>query len=168
MREIVCARGDLLAALEPSSGVGVDFSAEMVERARKRHPHLRFMQADAHELEVEGEFDFIILSDVVNDLWDVQEVFRRVGQLSGPRTRVVLNFYSRLWELPLALAQRTGAATLQLPQNWLTVEDVSGLLSLADSSHPPPRRDTLRSPSPRSRLSATATSSSSGRLMSSR
>ena len=130
--DIGCARGDLLAALEPSAGVGVDFSAEMVERARRRHPHLRFLHADAHELEVEGEFDFIILSDVVNDLWDVQEVLRRVGQLSGPRTRVVLNFYSRLWELPLALAQRAGAATPQLPQNWLTVEDVSGLLSLAD------------------------------------
>jgi len=130
--EIGCARGDLLAALDPSVGVGVDFSAEMVERARKRHPHLRFMQADAHELEVGDEFDFIILSDVVNDLWDVQEVLRRVGKLSGPRTRVILNFYSRLWELPLALAQRAGAATPQLPQNWLTVEDVSGLLSLAD------------------------------------
>jgi len=48
--EIGCGEGDLLAALEPSVGVGVDLSGEMTQRAAGRHPHLRFLQADAHEL----------------------------------------------------------------------------------------------------------------------
>ncbi|HEY5074557.1 MAG TPA: hypothetical protein VII34_07635, partial [Pyrinomonadaceae bacterium] len=34
--EIGCAQGDLLAALEPGVGVGVDFSHEMLERARQK------------------------------------------------------------------------------------------------------------------------------------
>jgi len=130
--EIGCASGDLLAALKPASGVGVDFSGEMVARAKERHPDLRFLQADAHELELDEEFDVIILSDLVNDLWDVQEVFRRVARLSTPHTRVILNLYSRLWQPPLALAQKLGLAKPLLPQNWLTVEDVTGLLSLVD------------------------------------
>jgi glycosyltransferase involved in cell wall biosynthesis len=37
-----------------------------------------------------------------------------------------------LWELPLWLAERLGLATPKLGQNWLTVEDISGLLSLTD------------------------------------
>jgi len=130
--EIGCAQGDLLAALEPAVGVGVDFSGEMIEGAKERHPELRFIRADAHELELDEEFDVIILSDLVNDLWDVQEVFRRVARLSTPSTRVILNLYSRLWQPPLTLAQKLGLAKPLLPQNWLTFEDVTGLLSLVD------------------------------------
>ncbi|MCJ7708713.1 MAG: methyltransferase domain-containing protein, partial [Anaerolineales bacterium] len=48
--EIGCGRGDLLASLQPALGVGIDFSAEMVRRAARRHPGLRFVQADAHAL----------------------------------------------------------------------------------------------------------------------
>src|SRR5256885_2239046 len=36
--EIGCGRGDLLAALEPSIGVGIDFSAQMLREATRRHP----------------------------------------------------------------------------------------------------------------------------------
>ena len=70
--ELGCAQGDLLAALQPSNGVGIDFSAEMIHRARQRHPALRFIQADAHDFELDETFDVIILSDLLNDAWDVQ------------------------------------------------------------------------------------------------
>ena len=131
--EIGCARGDLLASLNPSHGVGVDFSYEMVQRATQRHPEFRFLQADAHDLsDLDGEFDVIILSDLVNDLWDVQTVLEQLSRLSTPRTRVIINCYSRLWELPLAAAERLGLGRPTLYQNWLTVEDVANLLNLAD------------------------------------
>lgn len=130
--EVGCAQGDLLAALRPSVGVGVDFSGEMIKRARRRHPELRFIQADAHQLNLEEKFDVIILSDLVDDLWDVQSVFQQVRRLSTSKTRLIMNFYSRLWELPLVIAQKLGLATPLLPQNWLTTEDIAGLLSLAD------------------------------------
>lgn len=129
--EIGCGRGDLLAALAPARGVGVDFAPGMVEAARARHPHLEFLTQDAHELRVEGEFDAIVLSDVVNDLWDVQTVLARVKEHCSARTRVVFNFYSRLWELPLGAARTLGLARPQLRQNWLTPEDVENLLELA-------------------------------------
>jgi SAM-dependent methyltransferase len=130
--EIGCAQGDLLAALQPAYGLGVDFSREMLERAAQRHPELHFLQADAHDLGLQEPFDVIILSDLVNDLWDVQTVFENLGRLSKPATRIILNFYSRLWELPLAAAERLGLAKPKLTQNWLTVEDITGLLHLAD------------------------------------
>ncbi|HEV7507641.1 MAG TPA: glycosyltransferase [Thermoanaerobaculia bacterium] len=131
--EIGCATGDLLAALEPAVGLGIDFSDEMVRRAAERHPGLRFLVADAHDLSaLAGEtFDVVILSDLINDAWDVQRLLRQIAPLTTRRTRVILNFYSRLWEMPLALAQRLGLARPFLLQNWLTVGDVENLLRLA-------------------------------------
>jgi SAM-dependent methyltransferase len=128
--EIGCARGDLLAALEPDEGVGVDFSAEMIARARRAHPHLTFIEADAHAIPLAGPFDVIVLSDLVNDAWDVQQIFSEVRRLSGPATRILMNVYSRVWEMPLAVAGSLGVARPNLPQNWLTVEDLRHLCEL--------------------------------------
>ncbi|NMC28745.1 MAG: glycosyltransferase [Pelolinea sp.] len=128
--EIGCARGDLLAALEPSRGVGIDLSFEMIERAKQRHPALVFVQGDIHEIELDEKFDYIILSDLINDLWDVEAVFHKIRTWSKPSTRIILNYYSRLWEWPLALAQKLHLAQRTLPQNWLSVEDVKNLLYL--------------------------------------
>ena len=129
--ELGCAQGDLLAAVRPSVGVGVDFSGEMLSRARERYPNLTFVQADVHDSALEETFDFIILSDLINDLWNVQTVFEQVRRYCHPRTRIVLNFYSRLWEFPLRMAERMGLAKPTLQQNWLDVNDVSNLLYLS-------------------------------------
>ncbi|HLH40965.1 MAG TPA: bifunctional class I SAM-dependent methyltransferase/glycosyltransferase family 2 protein [Bryobacteraceae bacterium] len=130
--EIGCARGDLLAALEPAYGVGIDFSPKMIERAREKYPHLTFFVQDAHQLDAGGPFDYLILSDLVNDLWDVQRVLEVLRRHAHPGTRIGINFYSRLWEIPRRIAEKLGLARKQLPQNWLTAEDVANLLRLAD------------------------------------
>jgi ubiquinone/menaquinone biosynthesis C-methylase UbiE len=129
--ELGCGQGDLLAALQPAVGVGVDFSGEMIQRAQRRHPDLRFRQADAHDFELDEAFDVIVLSDLINDVWDVQTVLERAARVSRPQTRLIINTYSRLWEPALGVAERLNLAQPVLHQNWLTVHDVKGLLSLA-------------------------------------
>ena len=130
--EIGCARGDLLASLKPGFGLGIDFSDLMIENARLRHPNLDFQVADVHTLDLKGEaFDYIVLSDVVNDLWDVYAAFRMIRACCVPQTRIVINLFSHVWEGPLAWAQRLGIATPNLPQNWLTKGDLQNLLQLA-------------------------------------
>ena len=130
--EIGCSIGDLLSHLRPSLGVGIDLSGQMVKRGAKRHQEIHFIQGDAHHLCLNEKFDVIILSDLVNDLWDVQSVFDQIRKIATSRTRIIINTYSRLWELPLGLAQHLSLATQLLPQNWLTVEDLTGLLNIAD------------------------------------
>jgi SAM-dependent methyltransferase len=128
--EIGCGLGDLLAAVDPEFGVGLDFSSEMLNRAKRRHPEITFIQAGAHNLPLDQEFDYIILSDLLNDVWDVQLLFEQIKNHSHPRTRVIINLYSRLWEPPLRLADQFGLAKPNLQQNWLTVDDVTNLLAL--------------------------------------
>jgi hypothetical protein len=104
----------------------------MVARARAAHPSLTFVQADAHALPLSGPFDVIVLSDLVNDAWDVQRVLTEVRRLSRPGTRVLLNVYSRLWEIPLRVAALLRLARPSLAQNWLTIDDLRHLLRLTD------------------------------------
>jgi SAM-dependent methyltransferase len=130
--EVGCGMGDLIAHLQTSHGVGVDFSAGMLERARTRHPGIEYHQADAHDLaSIEGIFDIIIFSDTINDLWDVQRALEQVRKFCAPHTRLILNFYSHLWQLPLVLAQNLNLAAPLLYQNWLTPEDINNMLRLA-------------------------------------
>jgi SAM-dependent methyltransferase len=129
--EVGCGHGDLLDAFEPALGVGVDFSGEMTRYAANRHKNLSFIQADAHDLPIKGTFDVIILSDLVNDLWDVQRMLEELRRLTHPRTRLVLNFFNNLWRLPLSLAKRLNLGFDTLEQNWFSPHDVVNLLELA-------------------------------------
>ncbi|HZU26861.1 MAG TPA: glycosyltransferase [Bryobacteraceae bacterium] len=130
--EIGCGLGDLLASVRPRRGVGIDLSGEMIDRARQRHPELTFLAADAHTFDLGEKFDYIICSDLVNDLWDVQAALNNIHRHCHGSTRVIVNLYSRVWELPRRVAEATGAARRLLAQSWLTADDMANLLYLAD------------------------------------
>jgi SAM-dependent methyltransferase len=130
--ELGCGHGDLLAALQPAHGVGIDLSQTMIDRARQKHPELHFQVADAQTVTLHDTFDYVICSDLVNDLWDVQQVFENVPALCKPSTRVIVNAYSRLWEIPRRIAELLRLAKPQLSQNWLTAGDIASLFYLAD------------------------------------
>jgi SAM-dependent methyltransferase len=129
--EIGCGLGDLLAAVRPAQGVGVDFSPAMIELARSRHPQLEFHVAEAPEFSARENFDYILLSDLVNDVADVQELLARLKSFSHPRTRLVLNFFNNLWRPVLGMAEKIGAKSPTFPQNWLSAEDMINLLHLS-------------------------------------
>jgi SAM-dependent methyltransferase len=130
--EIGCGKGDLLAALRPSRGVGIDFSQRTLSEARAAHPGLQFTQMDAQHIDLDEKFDYIICSDLLNELWDVQSFFSSLGSLCHSQTRFILNLHSNLWQSPRGLATKMGLARPQMVQNWLAPEDVVNLLSLAD------------------------------------
>lgn len=129
--EVGCGLGDLLAAVKPRRGVGVDFSEGMLRLARQRHPQLEFVLSDAAEFGSSEKFEYILLSDLVNDLPDVQRVFEVLKAAATPGTRLVLNFFNNLWRPALGLGERLGFKSPTLAQNWLSSDDVRNLLHLA-------------------------------------
>jgi ubiquinone/menaquinone biosynthesis C-methylase UbiE len=130
--EVGCAKGNLLAALDPLVGVGVDLSMEMIKAASSRYPQFKFIASDIHDIDLGDQtFDFIVLSEIINDLWDVQLMLQRLRQYCRPETRLVLNFFSQLWKLPFSLGRKIGAATPVLLQNWFTKHDIENLLELS-------------------------------------
>ncbi len=129
--EVGCGQATLLAALKPSRGVGVDISGVMLSVARQEHPGLEFFHGDILDYKSEETFDVIILSDLVNDLWDIQQVFMHLKQFCTSDTRILINFHSRVYQPWLSLASVLGLATPTLLQNWVTPQDVTNLLHLA-------------------------------------
>lgn len=129
--EIGCGNGDMLAALAPSVGVGIDISAKMIETAKQRHPELTFLQMDAHLAAFDQKFDFIVLSDLINDVWDLQTILERIKSFSTPQTRVLINFFNRIYQPIIAVTSLLGLSKNMLPQNWFTPEDVSNLLRIS-------------------------------------
>jgi hypothetical protein len=134
--EVGSATGDLLAALKPGVGVGLELSPRLCERARAKHPGLEFVVGDVEELDAPDSpllgrtFDFVVLSDVVGAFYDVWTAFRALRRVCTPRTRVVLTYYNFVWEPLLRLAERVGQKMPVEPQNWLGMHDLANLLEL--------------------------------------
>jgi 2-polyprenyl-3-methyl-5-hydroxy-6-metoxy-1,4-benzoquinol methylase len=129
--ELGCGQGDLLARLEPAYGVGIDLSGANIDMARQEHPDLRFEVGDVSALKLDGVFDFIVCSDLFNELWDVQTVLEQLNAYCHPGTRILMNSYSQLWQIPRRLAEALHLVQPQLTQNWLTVGDIDNLLILS-------------------------------------
>jgi ubiquinone/menaquinone biosynthesis C-methylase UbiE len=134
--DLGCGTGRLLAALKPSRGVGVDLSASMLEVARSKHPALELILGDIEDPKcldgLEGPFDVVILSDTVGSLEDCQATFERINRLCLAHTRVIVAYYSRLWEPVLRAGELVGQKMPIMQQNWLSTEDIVALLRLAD------------------------------------
>jgi SAM-dependent methyltransferase len=129
--EVGCSLGDLLASVKPARGVGVDFSPKMITLARQQHPDLEFQVADATAFSSPEQFDYILLSDLVNDLPDVQAALEKLRALANPRTRLVVNFFNNLWRPILGVAEKCGCKGETPLPNWLSTDDVKNLLHLA-------------------------------------
>ncbi len=130
--DLGCGTGDLLAALRPARGVGIDLSPEMVLLARSKYPHLDFREGDAEAIEIEERFDYVLLSDLVGHLTDVQSCFEGLHRVTHRESKVVITYYNFLWEPVLKLAERLRLKMPQREQNWLGMRDIENLLRLTD------------------------------------
>jgi len=134
--ELGCGTGDLLAALQPSFGVGVDFSDATIAQARKAHPGLTFLVADIEDptfiQSLPGPFDVIVVIDTLGALDDCQAMFEHLHALCTRETRLVIGHFSHLWYPALKFAEAIGVKMPQPPQNVLAPADVRSLAALAD------------------------------------
>ena len=134
--DLGCGTGRLLAALKPAFGVGVDFSPAMVEKARSRNSNLTFVVGDIEDpaclAGLPGPFDFIVLSDTIGMLDDIEEALKGLHHLCHADTRIILSYISSYWEPALKLATKIGWRMPQPEMNHLTTSDFVNILRLSD------------------------------------
>ena len=128
--DIGSGTGEVLASVRPSRGLGIDISRGMIEQARAKYPSLEWRVVDAEQLEVGEWFDYVVMSDLVGYLDDVEQAFRGLQQVSHERTRVIVTHYNYIWEPVLRLAERFHLKAKQPLQNWLSAHDIENLLYL--------------------------------------
>jgi hypothetical protein len=108
----------------------------MIEVARARHPDLRFQIGDAEDpatIATVGEiFDFILVHDPIGSLDDCQKFFEQLHPLCTRSTRLVVGYFSHLWQPILKLAELSKQRVPYPSQNTLAPADVAALARLAD------------------------------------
>jgi SAM-dependent methyltransferase len=129
--DVGCGCGDLLAAVDPAYGVGIDADAEAIALAKKRFPTLTFIAADPHELNRNEKFDYILICNSLGQWRDIQQVLERLRPLTDQHTRIVITYYNYLWEAVMRLGSFLKIRRPQSYDNWLPTEDIANLLNLA-------------------------------------
>ena len=134
--ELGCGIGNTLAGLKPSFGLGVDFSPAMIDQARRLHPDLQFEVGDVEDPQfiasLPGPFDVILVMDTIGSLDDCQTMFEALHGLCSRETRLVVVYYSHLWEPFIRLAEWIGWRVRQPEQNVFSPADIHALASLSD------------------------------------
>ena len=90
-----CEAGDLLAAVNPAYGVGIDTDERAIESARRRFPQYRFEVQDPHTISLDETFDYILICNSIGV--GPTSASRRLRPL--PTTIcIIIVYYSHLWE----------------------------------------------------------------------
>jgi len=128
--EVGCRTGDLLNAVQPSFGMGVDINPEMIRAAKDKFPHLNFRAGDITAIEPEQKFDYIFLSGLLGELDDIQVFLTELRRHCHRDTRVVIEYYSYLWIFFFRLAEKLKIKISQRILNWITPTDINNFLHL--------------------------------------
>ena len=131
--DIGCATGDMLAALKPSYGVGVDINTAAIAEARRVRPELTFHEMAAEEVGKLGEtFDYVILSGVLPQLYDVYTALEAIRAVCHDRTRIIVTTFSRLWQPVIRMSEMIGWKARVPDESWIPPAEVSSIFSQCD------------------------------------
>jgi ubiquinone/menaquinone biosynthesis C-methylase UbiE len=139
--EIGCGTGELLAEMSPRVGCGIDISEKMIEVAEKRwadRPELSFYVDEAETLSISGDWDIVIMADVLEHLYDSGEALKRIGKMLNPETKLILTWANNHWAVILHMLE---FLKLKMPEGdhcWedlrsVTIKLIAGGFDIRDS-----------------------------------
>ena len=115
--------------------VGVELSESATQEARKRWPHVEFVQADITQYRTESLFDIVISSEVIEHIYDKRMFVDTVNAILRPGGHLIITTPNKkMWPY-----YEASGAELQPIEEWLSIRE---LCSMFENSY-----DVLRSES---------------------
>ncbi len=131
--DIGCAGGDMLASLKPGYGVGIDINPAAIADARKKYPQLTFHEMAGEEVgALNGKFDYVILSGVLPQLYDLHDALEALQAVCHDRTRIIVSTFSQLWRPLIGLGEMLGWKARVPEESWIPPYEVNSLLGQCD------------------------------------
>jgi len=140
--EIGCADGYLLKNLTPIKALGLDLSSAMIGIANSEKKLssssnssssvIEFTQGEVESYQFFETYDYILLSDLVGDLLDIQAALENIHNACDSQSRLVIHYHNIYWEPFLKLAEKLKLKSPQLFHNWLGRKDIENFLALSD------------------------------------
>ncbi len=132
--EVGCGTGAILNSLNPSRGVGIDISSEMVKLASQKFPQHTFIHSPIEDLKLDEKFDYIIMVDVVDHVYDVMSVFENLYRFCKPTTQIILTTINPWWDPILHVMEKIGAKMPEGPHNFIEKRNLGKMIELLDFS----------------------------------
>lgn len=109
--------------------VGVELSEVAVEEASKRHPHVKFVQADILDWDPpRGEFDVVVSQEVIEHIEEQMRYLETCRMLLRPGGHLILTTPNARTFDAMPAEQRE-AWGIQPIEKWLTISEMRALLS---------------------------------------
>lgn len=92
--DLGCGTGDLTHEISKSGAhvTGMDYSSEMIERAKSKYPELPFLTGDGENFETESPYDAVFSNAALHWMKDAEGVVRSVHGVLKPGGRFVAEF----------------------------------------------------------------------------
>lgn len=107
--DVGCGTGQVLAALNPRQGLGIDLSENMIIAARRQfaeRPELQFEAVDGAAIAGKGEFDAVISADVMEHVPDWRAVTDTMVHACRPGGVIVITTPNPWWRFPLWILEK--------------------------------------------------------------
>lgn len=132
--EVGCGTGEVLASTYPKHGVGIDISSEMTKLATDKFSNLTFINSPIEDLELDQKFDYIIMVDVIDHVYDVMDVFKSLYKFCKPTTQIILTTINPWWDPIFMMAEKIGAKMPEGPHNFIEKRNLTKMVELVDFS----------------------------------
>lgn len=130
--EIGCSTGELIGRLRPARGLGIDLSQKSLDIARVKYPDISFRQMNAEDITIDEKFEYVILSDTLSYLEDIQRAIEQLKKITTNDSRVILTHHNFLWQPIFTIAEFLRIKSPHFRSNWLNEYDVMNFLTLSD------------------------------------
>jgi len=123
--EIGCGTGDLLEAVQPIEGKGVDISETMVLLARARHtnnPELSFERVDLLAGSTFFPQEYLFTVDVLEHVKPLDIFLESVARSMAPGATLVVTLANPFWEWLLMLTEKLGMKMPEGPHWRLSIK----------------------------------------------
>ena len=120
--------------LEASSGVIVKKSKTNIENYKKNYPEYNFLNIDLNydNLNIPNKFDYIIISDLIRDIKDIQYFFTKMREVSNQNTRIIISYANKFWEPIMKIAEFIKIKKKENKQNWIDAENLRNIIKLSN------------------------------------
>ena len=128
--DIGCGTGEMLNALKPSRGVGIDISPNMIKEAKKKFEEYSFIVAEGETFlkNVGGKYDFVVMVDLVEHLTSIDDTLAQIYEVCDTNTKIVASWYNPLWEPVVRLAEILNIKMPEGPHKLVSIKRLSEML----------------------------------------
>jgi SAM-dependent methyltransferase len=128
--DVGSGRGDVLAALAPGEGLGIDLSPAMVREAKQSYPSWDFRVQAIEDFEGDASYDVALLINTLEYMYDVGRVLDQIHGALRDGGRLLISTANPIWSPVFTAASKLGLRIPECERLFLTNEDVVNMLAL--------------------------------------